>query len=145
MAKGPIEFLEDLTEKKVSWEDQSDLDMRNYSPFMMNRWLSMSADWLEIIAETQRYTAVISPRINYLFYRDLLPKKKIYFKYTKAQSEKTQKYDEISELISERLNISRKDAYDYILILLNSGRSADLEEIVGYYGFSENEVSKMIK
>lgn len=145
MAKGPIEFIEDLTTKKTDWNDQSEADKKGYSPFMMNRWISMSQDWIEVVAETQRYTAVISPRINYLFYSDILPKKKFWFKYASSKTEKIKELSVLISLVSKKLFVSEKEASEYVDILIQTGRKQELSEWTKKFGFTEKELSKIFK
>lgn len=145
MAKGPIEFLEDLTTKKTNWDDQPDSDKKGYSPFMMNRWISMSQDWIDVVAETQRYTAVISPRNNYLFYLDILPKKKFWFKYTTSKTEKNKELSALISLVSKKLSVSEKEASEYVDILIQTGKKKELTEWTKKFGFTEKDLSKIFK
>lgn len=141
MAKAPFDYINDLTLLKTRWEDQSESDKKGYAPFMINRWISMSQDWIEIVAETQRYTAVIPPEINYLFYRDIMPKSKLWIKYTKSKSEKIKELGTLMNLIASRLSISTSEAESYINVLEATGKMDEVREWVSKLGFSEKELN----
>jgi hypothetical protein len=142
MAKGPIEFINDLTVNKVRWEEQSSADQKAYVPFMMNRWISMSQDWVEIVAETQRYTAVIPPRINYLFYHDIMPKAKLWIKYAKSKGEIAKELTDLIEFVSTHLSVSKHEAEEYIDIMMKTGKSDELAKWIEQFGFNKKEISK---
>ena len=48
-----MEHIQNLTIKKVPWEEYSDLDIKSYFPFMIERWLSMDPTLTDIIAVFQ--------------------------------------------------------------------------------------------
>ena len=55
-AKTLFEHLSGIREKKESWESLSEMDKKSFTPFMINRWLSMNMDLLPIVNELQKYT-----------------------------------------------------------------------------------------
>lgn len=142
MAKAPFDYINDLTINKVPWNEQSRIDQKGYVPFMINRWISMSYDWIEIIAETQRYIALIPPEINYLFYYDIMPKARVWIKYAKSKSEKIKELGMLIDLMSSRLQISKSEAEEYIDVLEKTGRSDELREWILKFGFNEKEIEK---
>ena len=50
---------------------------------MVNRFLSMNSNWLELVNEIQRYD--LPPEIQYKLYIDILPKRKVWLKYIKGR------------------------------------------------------------
>ena len=48
-----FDHLANITHKKVPWEKLSDLDQKSFSPYLINRWLSMNMGLIEIIDFTQ--------------------------------------------------------------------------------------------
>ena len=145
MAKTIFEFLDDLTVKKTPTDNIELHEWKAYSTFMMNRWISMDPNLVEIVAETQRYTATISPVLNYLFYRDILPKKKLYLKYIKSQRDPEDKLSGVVNLLASKLSISKTEAFEYVTILLERGEKERLIEFVESAGFTSAEAKKMVK
>lgn len=143
-AKTIFDHLSGLTDRKQPWDQLNDVDKKSFTPFMINRWLSMNVDFIELVNEVQRFTVGhLSPRDTYKLYFDLLPRQKQYNKYIKGK--KSDKYNtELVELLSKHFLISEKESMEYIdlyqLVSLNT-----LEEIIKKYGKTDKEVRKLIK
>lgn len=76
-AKSIFDHLSGIKEKKVAWESLSEMDKKSFSPFIINRWLSMNMDLLPIVNILQKYTiGLLSSRDVYKVYLDFLPKQK---------------------------------------------------------------------
>ena len=91
-AKTIFQHLSGIKEKKQSWESLSEMDKKSFSPFIINRWLSMNMDLLPVINELQQYTiGTLRPKEVYKLYLDFLPKKKTFDKYIKGK--KSDKYN----------------------------------------------------
>ena len=87
-AKSIFEHLSGIKEKKTSWESLTDMDKKSFSPFIINRWLSMNMDLLPIVNILQKYTiGLLSARDTYKVYLDFLPNKKTFDKYIKGKSD----------------------------------------------------------
>ena len=75
-------WINELFVGKRDWDSFSDEDKKKFSPFMVNRYLSMNDDFLPLVNYIQKYAIEIMPRKSvYQFYCKLLPKKKTYLKY----------------------------------------------------------------
>ena len=89
-AKTIFQHLSGIKEKKESWESLSEMDKKSFTPFIINRWLSMNMDLLPIINVLQKYTiGLLTPRDVYKLYLDFLPKKKTFDKYIKGKKDGT--------------------------------------------------------
>jgi len=55
-AKSLFDHLSGITDKKVSWDSLSEVDRKSFSPYMVNRFLSMNMDFIELVNEFQKYT-----------------------------------------------------------------------------------------
>ena len=72
-AKTIFQHLSGIIEKKVEWNSLSDMDKKTFSPFIINRWLSMNLDLLPIINVLQKYPiGLFSARDVYKVYLDFL-------------------------------------------------------------------------
>ena len=51
-----FDHIANITWKKRSWSSMSELDQKSFSPYLINRWLSMNPDLIEIVDMFQQYT-----------------------------------------------------------------------------------------
>ena len=140
-AKTIFQHLSGIKEKKESWTSLSDMDKKSFSPFIINRWLSMNLDLLPIVNILQKYTiGFLSARDVYKVYLDFLPKKKTFDKYIKGS--KSSKYNkDVLEYLSKWYGVSQREVTDYLEILSND----DVINILMKYGLTEKESKKLLK
>ena len=140
-AKTIFEHLSGIKEKKVSWDSLSDMDKKSFSPFIINRWLSMNMHQLELINELQKYTiGQLSPRDVYKLYLDVLPKKKTFDKYVKSKG-KSKYNDNVLEYLSTYFEISKREVKDYLNLLSKD----EVIEIISKFGVEKKEIKKWLK
>ena len=116
-AKTIFQHLSGIKEKKESWTSLSDMDKKSFSPFIINRWLSMNMGLLPIVNILQKYTiGFLSARDVYKVYLDFLPKQKTFDKYIKGS--KSSKYNkDVLEYLSKWYGVSQREVTDYLEIL----------------------------
>ena len=140
-AKSIFDHLSGIKEKKTSWESLTDMDKKSFSPFIINRWLSMNLDLLPIINILQKYTiGLLSPKEVYKLYLDFLPKKKTFDKYVKGKKEG--KYNkELLQYLSKWYGVSYREVQDYLEILPKQ----EVLDILKKYGLTEKEAKTLLK
>ena len=140
-AKTIFQHLSGIKEKKESWESLSDMDKKSFSPFMINRWLSMNLDLLPIVNELQKYTiGTLSARDTYKLYLDFLPKRKTFDKYVKGKKES--KYNkEVLQYLSTWYGVSQREVVDYLDIISKD----EIIAILMKYGLTDKEAKKLLK
>ncbi len=140
-AKSIFDHLSGIKEKKTSWESLTDMDKKSFSPFIINRWLSMNLDLLPIINILQKYTiGLLSPKEVYKLYLDFLPKKKTFDKYVKGKKEG--KYNkELLQYLSKWYGVSYREVQDYLEILPKQ----EVLDILKKYGLTEKEAKNLLK
>ena len=140
-AKSIFDHLSGIKEKKTSWESLTDMDKKSFSPFIINRWLSMNLDLLPIINILQKYTiGLLSPREVYKLYLDFLPKKKTFDKYVKGKKEG--KYNkELLQYLSKWYGVSYREVQDYLEILPKQ----EVLDILMKYGLTDKEAKTLLK
>jgi len=143
-AKSLFDHLSGITDKKVSWESLSDIDKKSFSPYMVNRFLSMNMNFIELVNEFQKYTiGELSNREVYKLYLELLPKQKQFNKYIKAS--KAEKYQtELVELLSKHFLISEKESLE-ALDMYHETSLLPLKDILKKYGKTDKEVAVLLK
>lgn len=136
-----FDLIGGVTEKKLKWETWSETDQKKFSTFIINRFLSMNIELIELVNEFQKYTlGNLTDRDTYRLYHDLLPKRRFYSKYIKGSKE--DKYDaELVQQIAEHYQVSKTEAIDYIDLMPKDS----VEYIVSLYGYSETDKKRMMK
>ena len=133
-----FKWINELFVGKRDWDSFTDDDKKSFSPFMINRYLSMKEDYLPIVNHFQKFTIGTMPHSAvYRFYCNLLPKGKEYLKYISGNKRKVNK-DLIGYLV-DYFEISTNQALDYYDLLTKD----DLKSILKEYGKSKKEMKSM--
>jgi hypothetical protein len=134
-------FIDGVTHKKKEWNKWSESDQKKFSPFIVNRWLSMRMEFTEIINTLQRYTiGQLRPSETYRLYHDFLPASKGFAKYIKGK--KDDKYTkELIAQVAEHYQVSKAEAIEYIdLMDLHS-----CDALISKYGYTDKEKKAILK
>ena len=136
-----FDFVDGVTSKKKEWSKYSETDQSKFSPYIVNRWLSMRQDLVEIINELQTYTiGLLKPRETYRLYHALLPANKSFAKYVKGK--KDDKFsDKLIAQIAEHYQVSKTEAADYAELL----NQDSCTRLLALYGYTEAEIKTMCK
>lgn len=136
-----FDFIGGVTDKKQEWKNWSETDQKKFSPFIVNRWLSMRMELTELVNELQTYTiGLLRPQETYRLYYELLPTNKSFAKYIKGKSE--DKFDkELIAQLAEHYQVSKSEASDYADLL----DKIALDRILTMYGYTDSEKKKMLK
>ena len=136
-----FDFIGGVTDKKKAWDKWSESDLKKFSVYIVNRWLSMRMELTELVNELQTYTiGLLRPQETYKLYHELLPNNKAFAKYIKGKSE--DKYDAaLVSQIAEHYQVSKTEATDYVDLM----DKTSCERILTMYGYSEGEKKKLLK
>ena len=123
------------------WEDISDEDKKTWSNYMINRFLSMKSDWIDLVNEVQKYP--LEPKELYKVYTSILPKKKQWLRYVKG--DKKMKYPKwVYEIVAKHLQCSMREANDAVEMYdISMGGQAELADVLFKYGVEKREVRKL--
>jgi len=123
------------------WNEISDDDKKTWSNYMVNRFLSMKMDWVELVNEVQKYP--LKPNELYKVYTNILPKKRQWLKYVKG--DKKMKYPNwVYEIVSQHLQCSKREASDAVdMYEISTGGQSELKDILMKYGKTEDECRKI--
>ena len=136
-----FDHLANITWKKTPWDTLDEASQKSFSPYLINRWLSMNPDYIEIVDMFQQYTiGPLSKKHVYQLYFDFLPKQKSFNKYIKGK--KGDKYNkELVQHMANHYQIAKSEAEEYIGLL-------DKQEIISIlkkYGKAEKEIKSLLK
>jgi hypothetical protein len=115
MARSLFDHLDAIcTNQDINYFDElDDADRKTFTVYMVNRFISMKSEFLPIVNEFQMYYDSSGPREAYLFYSQMLPKEKKYFKYIKSKKE-TKYEDWLVALVAKHYQVSQIEAQDYL-------------------------------
>ena len=121
----------------------SEEDLKSWSNFMINRFLSMKPEWVELIASLLPLTQTLEPKEMYKLYISVLPKGKQYLKYTKGKSE--DKYEQfIVDLLKKEYDCSENQAIEYLEVLYSSREGREyLKYVCEKYGVDKKQITKL--
>ena len=125
-----FDWINQMLVTKKHWDEFTEDEQKKFSPFIINRWLSMDKDFIEIVNVFQKYAiGTLESREVYKWYCDILPRGKRFNKYIKGKKDK--KYDkEMINIISNHFEVSKKESKDYIDLL----DKTEIKEIYKMYG-----------
>jgi len=120
------------------WDEISDEDKKSWSNYMVNRFLSMNADWMELVNELQKYN--LQPKELYKLYTNILPKGKRWLKYVKGRNDMD--YPEwLINVVRNNDNCSRKEAIEAVdMLMLTEGGMMELGELGRKWGIEEKKI-----
>jgi len=133
-----FDWLKEITLNKTSWENFSEKDRESFNVFMINRYLSMNMDYIELVNYVQTIPFTEKEKY-YTIYCQMIPKKNVFLKYTK--SNKKTKPKEIAEYVAKYYECSLGEADHYIDIIKEHG----VRNILWQMGVDQKELDKLVK
>ena len=136
-----FDWVNNILVHKKHWNDFTEDEQKKFSPFIINRWLSMDKDFLEIVNFFQKYSiGTLEPREVYKWYCDMLPKGKRFNKYIKGKKDK--KYNtELIDIMVTHFECSKSQVKDYLDLIAKD----ELMEILEKYGMNEKTIKRLLK
>jgi hypothetical protein len=136
-----IDWMNQLLVHKKKWKDFTEDEQKKFSPFIINRWLSMDREFIEIVNYFQKYSiGQLKPREVYKWYCDILPKGKRFNKYIKGK--KSKKYDDwLIKLLSNYYKCSKLHVTEYLELI----DKQELKTILEMYGTDKKQIKKVCK
>ena len=134
-------WINEILVSKKNWNDFTEDEQKKFSPFIINRWLSMDKEFLEIVNYFQKYSiGTLEPREVYKWYCDMLPKGKRFNKYIKGKKDK--KYNtELIDIMVMHFECSKSQVKDYLDLIAKD----ELIEILEKYGMNEKTIKRLLK
>ena len=135
-----IDWMNQLLVHKKSWEEFSETDKKKFSPFIINRWLSMDIEFIEIVNYFQKYSiGQLKPKEVYKWYCDILPKGKRFNTYIKGK--KSKKYEDwLTKLLCNHFECSKLQVTEYLELI----DKEELKTILEMYGTDKKQINRSI-
>jgi hypothetical protein len=134
-------WINEILVSKKHWNDFTEDEQKKFSPFIINRWLSMDKEFIEIVNYFQKYAiGTLEPREVYKWYCDVLPKGKRFNKYIKGKKDK--KYNtELIDIMVQHFECSKSQVKDYLDLIAKD----ELIDILEKYGMNEKTIKRLLK
>ena len=134
-------WINEILVSKKHWNDFTEDEQKKFSPFIINRWLSMDKDFIEIVNYFQKYSiGTLEPREVYKWYCDMLPKGKRFNKYIKGKKDK--KYDpELIRIMCEYFQCSKTEVKENLSLISKE----EVNQILEKYGVDPKKIKSICK
>ena len=141
--KGLFDHITHITQKQTKgyWDSLNETEKKQWSNYMIHRFLSMKMEYVDIVNEFQRYN--LKPKELYKLYTNILPKKKEWLRYTKGK--KVMKHPQwVIDIVTKYHQVSVKEALEYIDIYYATEQGkAELKSILQKYGTEPKQIKKL--
>ena len=136
-----LEWINQILIHKKPWDSFDESDQKTFSPFIINRWLSMDEEFIEVVNYFQKYSiGTLEPREVYKWYSDFLPKGKRFNKYIKGRKDK--KYDsELIHLMCEYFQCSTAETKENLSLISKE----EVNQILEKYGVDPKKIKSICK
>jgi len=136
-----IDWMNQLLVHKKHWNDFTEDEQKKFSPFIINRWLSMDKDFIEIVNMFQKYAVgTLKSREVYKWYCDVLPRGKRFNRYIKGK--KSKKYDkELISILIKYFECSKLQVEEYLEFL----NKDNIQNILEKYGVDSKKIKRLCK
>lgn len=145
MAKKLFDHIKMITDEQDPnyFDKLSEEDLKSWSNFMINRFLSMKPEWVELIATLLPLSQTLQPKEMYNLYINVLPKGRHFLKYIKGKNDEKHE-DFIVDLIKKEYLCSELQANDYLDILYSTreGRES-IKYICEKYAIDKKQITKL--
>ena len=136
-----FDWIGQILVDKKPWDSFDESDQKSFSPFIINRWLSMDEEFIEVVNYFQKYAiGTLEPREVYKWYSDFLPKGKRFNKYIKSKKDK--KYDpELINVLVTWFECSKLEAKENLSFISKE----EVNPILEKYGFDPKIIKSICK
>lgn len=131
-------ILKNLTSDKVSYKDLSEEDIKVINPFMLNRFLSMNKDFIDLVNYIQ-WIPYENKSSYYNIYLNILPKKSIWLQYMKSKVKGRNK--DLLKLLAKKWECSQNEIEQYLNFLTKDEIKSELIEL----NLDDKEITKLLK
>ena len=136
--KSLFDHINHITSKQTKgyWDTLNETEKKQWSNYMINRFLSMKMEWTDFVNEIQKLK--LDSYQLYVVYSSILPKGKQYLKYIKKKKG-TIYNTQVIQKVSEYFEISKSESEDYLNLLSKE----QISELVSKYGYTDKELKQM--
>ena len=132
-----FDWLNEISYNKTPWSSFTEKDQESFNRYMINRFISMKNNYIDIVNLVQKYP--LSDMNLYNFYFKTIPKKKTFFRYIKPKKDKMN--DLLVSILAQDFNISKREIKDNQHLL---GKDI-FRDVLQKRGIDEKQIKKLLK
>ena len=132
-----FDWLNEITSTKRPWNGFTDDAKESFNPYMINRFISMKRDYIDVVNIAQKYT--LPKGKLYEFYCAMIPKSKSFFRYVK--STKSINQDQVNALAKYYM-CSTREIIDVLPLLEEQEIERTFNETQGYVATKKTKKKK---
>ena len=132
-----FDWLNHISYLKTEVDQFSDQDWDKFNSYMIHRFVSMYGPYASLVNELQLLNP-LEKKAVYLCYKNILPKKKTFFKYIKSKVKQPNK--ELIDTLTNYYKFSEREVKEVLTFLDKD----ILTEILQSVGKEEKEIKKVL-
>jgi len=126
------------------WDDLGREEKKNWSSFMVRRFLSQRKEYVPILNELQPLVQHMEDKDVYRLYAEIIPYDDGFLKYISSNESQRSVPDWAIDILKEEFRASEDEIRTYINIWMESdGGKEDLISIFRDYGIEEDRIKKI--
>ena len=133
-----FDWLNHISYLKTEVDQFSDQDWDKFNSYMIHRFISMYGPYSSLVNELQLLNP-LEKKAVYLCYKNILPKKKMFFKYIKSKVKQPDK--DLINALTEYFKFGEREAKETLSFLDKNY----VIEILQSLGKEDKEIKKLIK
>ena len=136
-----FDWIGQILVDKKPWDSFTEEEQKTFNAFIINRWLSMDEEFIEVVNYFQKYAiGTLESREVYKWYCNVLPRGKRFNKYIKSKLNK--KYDkELVNIITNHFECSKLQVQEYLELIDRE----ELKSILEMYGLDKKTMKRLCK
>ena len=132
-----FDWLNEISYKKSPWSSFSEDDKDNFNSYMINRFVSIKSNYIDLVNLIQKNT--IPKSVLYNYYCKTIPKSRTFFRYIKPKKSNINK--DLLNILSKHLQLSKREIKDnYNLI----GKDFKIELLTNL-NIDNKQIKKLLK
>ena len=134
-----FDWINQILLHKKNWEEFSETEQKTFNIFMINRFLSMSEDFVDAVNICQEHTFQMEDKDVYNLYKKLIPKQKKFLRYIKGKKDKYPK--KLLKFLAEHYQVSQREILDYMPMV----KKEQIEKLGKQYGKNKKQIKELMK
>ena len=132
-----FDWLNEISYKKSPWSSFSEDENDNFNSYMINRFVSMKSNYIDLVNLIQKYT--IPKSVLYNYYCKTIPKSRTFFRYIKPK--KSLPKQELLSILATYYQVSKREILDNFNLL---GKDL-IKSILLQIGIEERKIKTLLK
>jgi len=105
-----FDWLNEISYNKRDWNEFTPEQQSTFDPYMIHRFISMKQDYVELVSDLQQSIGSLPNKYIYNLWRNIIPKRKTYFRYIK--SKRSLPNDKLLIILANHWRVSKREIKD---------------------------------